>query len=162
MFLKKMERHMRAVTGPLSSDPRKLKTVATPGVKKDNEPLEDRHLLDAEGITEYRGLVALLNYISQDRPDTAFASKESSKNMAAPAAEDIAQLKRAARYFLAYPRCAMVYKWQAPPTSFDVYTDSDWAGDSRTRKTTSGGNVMHGRHLPVSYTHLTLPTKRIV
>ena len=28
-----------------------------------------------------------------------------------------------------------------------VYTDSDWAGDTRTRKSTSGGCIMRGGHL---------------
>ena len=29
----------------------------------------------------------------------------------------------------------------------DCYTDTDWAGCARTRKSTSGGCVMVGRHL---------------
>ena len=28
----------------------------------------------------------------------------------------------------------------------DIYTDTDWAGCGRTRKSTSGGLVMFGRH----------------
>ena len=42
--------------------------VKTPGVKSDKEP-ESSTLMSAEQATTYRGLVALLNFVSQDRVD---------------------------------------------------------------------------------------------
>ena len=46
----------------------------------------------------------------------------------------------------------MVYKypWQTLDT-IDVYSDTDWAGCIRTRKSTSGGCVMLGSHLIKSW-----------
>ena len=67
--------------------------------------------------------------------------------MSAPAEEDIPQLKRVARYLLNFPRCALLYKWQHPTKSIDTFTDSDWGGDVKTRKSTSGGCIMKGKHL---------------
>ena len=146
-FLKKMERHTAAAAGRLAGGGNQKKGAATPGIKREGELYEERSPLNEEGVTDYRGLVALLNYLSQDRPDTAFASKEAAKTMASPAQEDIAQLKRVARYLVAHPRCALEYKWQNPVKGFDTFTDSDWGGDVRTRKSTSGGCVMRGKHL---------------
>ena len=37
--------------------------------------------------------------------------------------------------------------WQAPVRVLDVYTDSDWAGCVRTRKSTSGGIMKLGQHV---------------
>eukprot|EP00974_Lingulodinium_polyedra_P082078 7946493-Lingulodinium_polyedra.AAC.1 len=41
----------------------------------------------------------------------------------------------------------MHFQWQTPVKALLVMTDSDWAGCARTRKSTSGGVVMRGRHL---------------
>ena len=37
-------------------------------------------------------------------------------------------------------------RWQDAPYSLDGYTDSDWAGDKTTRKSTSGGIAFLGGH----------------
>ena len=39
------------------------------------------------------------------------------------------------------------YEWQSDQEVLKVYADSDWAGCSRTRKSTSGGCIMLGGHL---------------
>ena len=38
------------------------------------------------------------------------------------------------------------YKWQRPPNKVVAYSDGDWAGCTLTRKSTSGGVLMHGCH----------------
>ena len=45
-------------------------------------------------------------------------------------------------------RLAVVYRfeWQDEGHAITLYTDSDWAGCRRTRKSTSGGVIMIGRH----------------
>ena len=56
-------------------------------------------------------------------------------------------MKRAIRYLKSKPRALYEYPWQEPPRALEVYTDSDWAGDVESRKSTSGGVVMAGSHL---------------
>ena len=92
-------------------------------------------------------VVALLNYMSQDRPDLSVASKEVSKSMSSPSPSDWLPVKRVGRYLKLYPRCVSVYRWQSPVEKLMAYTDSDWAGDRRTRKSTSGGCLMRGAHM---------------
>ena len=41
----------------------------------------------------------------------------------------------------------MRYSWQEPISEMTVFTDSDWGGDVKTRKSTSGGCIMRGLHL---------------
>ena len=55
-------------------------------------------------------------------------------------------LKRLSRYLRARPRMVFSYERQSAD-SIEVYTDADWAGCTRTRKSTSGGCLMVGRHL---------------
>ena len=95
-FLKKMDLaqeradHQSGTTVTITGRGRKARnSVATPGVKRDIEEPDQRTPMSNDESTEYRGLVALLNYMSQDRPDTSFASKEAAKTMSAPAREDM-------------------------------------------------------------------------
>ena len=44
-------------------------------------------------------------------------------------------------------RALLWYRFQTSPTTIDGYTDSDWAGCRRTRRSTSGGCLRHGDHL---------------
>ena len=59
-------------------------------------------------------------------------------------------LKRLGRYALKHKRLVYKFPWQAA-THIDVYSDTDWAGCPRTRKSTSGGAVMIGSHTIRTY-----------
>ena len=54
-------------------------------------------------------------------------------------------LKRIGRYLLGHRRLVYTYPWQSA-SGIDVYSDTDWSGCKRTRRSTSGGCVMIGRH----------------
>ena len=58
----------------------------------------------------------------------------------------VQQLKRLARYIRGCPRCVLKFRWQTDPQSFCTYVDSDWAGCTKTRRSTSGGVCMRGQH----------------
>ena len=88
-----------------------------------------------------------MNYLAQDRPDLGYASKEISRSMSRPQKGDMVKLKRAVRYLRAYPRWVVLYAWQQPTSALEVYTDSDWGGCVRTRKSTSGGILFRGCHM---------------
>ena len=120
--------------------------VGTPGIKHEHSE-EQKTPMGMKEATEYRGLVALLNFISQDRVDSAFASKEVSKPMATPTKEDWVAVKRVGRYLQQCPRGIYLYSWQTPQEEVCAFTDSDWASCTKTRKSTSGGCVMRGGHL---------------
>ena len=38
------------------------------------------------------------------------------------------------------------FEMQSDPCTLDVFTDSDWAGCRKSRKSTSGGCIMAGKH----------------
>ena len=72
-----------------------------------------------------------------------FASKEVCRFMATPTDHSWTALKRVCRYLRGAPRLVYTYPVQSVK-SLEVYTDTDWAGCPRTRKSTSGGSVMLG------------------
>ena len=94
----------------------------------------------------FRAGAARANYLAMDRPDVAFAAKELCRRMSAPCSADLAALQHLARYLLGSPRQVYQYRWQ-PEAALDVYADTDWAGCSETRRSTSGGCALRGSHL---------------
>jgi hypothetical protein len=73
--------------------------------------------------------------------DIHLSAKEICRYMSKPRRSSWAKVKRMARYLLEHPQVI----WRFGPggeTSelvVDVFSDSDWASDKRTRKSTSGG-----------------------
>ena len=121
------------------------KSVATPGLKPLIEQLEKDEGLPVGGFTEFRALAARAKYLAANRIDIQFAAKEICRFMSAPTETSAAALKRMGRYLLAHPRMVYSYPWQRAE-GIDVYSDTDWSGCPRTRRSTSGGCVMIGKH----------------
>ena len=82
-----------------------------------------------------------------DRPDIEFAVKELCKTMSAPTAQSWAKLIRVVKYLKKQPRLVIHYDWQEDDHELQVYSDANWAGCKRTRKSTSGGVILRGKHL---------------
>ena len=122
------------------------KAAATPSVKATFKELEEDVPLGNELHTAFRSASARGNYLAADRIDVQFACKEICRAMSSPSAQAWKALKRLCRYLGGLPR--MVYKYpQQTVSAIDVYTDTDWAGCPRTRKSTSGGGIMLGQHV---------------
>ena len=126
------------------------KTLGTPGCKPTAEQLlEDKPLPKAQE-TPYRAVSARANYLAADRPECQFSAKELCRWMSTPHASGLAGLKRLGRYLEGRRRLVFKYPWQSADL-IDTYSDTDWAGCVRTRKSTSGGCLMLGSHLIKSW-----------
>ena len=115
-----------------------------------DKPWEER-LMAPHDQTRYRASAARVNFLAIDRPDLQYASKESSRRMANPTNGDWQILKRIARYLVNHRRLVHLYEWQDEDATVSIYSDSDWAGCTRTRKSTSGACMFHGSHLIRSF-----------
>ena len=91
--------------------------------------------------------MARANFLASDRPDIAFAVKELCRSMSSPALRDEEAFKRLARYLLGRPRLVWHFGWQKKPAHVDIWSDSDWAGCVKTRRSTTGGAMMRGWHV---------------
>ncbi len=126
----------------LADDSRGLEA---PAEKMDvTECTEESEKMDIAEAKAYRGLAARGNYLGQDRMDIQFATKESCRSMAVPRINDWQKMKRLARYLLQYPRLLLRFLVEdsAGDNFLDLFADSDWAGDRKSRKSTSGGVAM--------------------
>ena len=120
------------------------KIMDTPMSKEVADKLGEGKEVDEEGARRIRRGIARVNYMAQDRPDLSVASRLLSQRMAKPTEGTEVGLKRLIRYVRGHPRCWNLMRWDSGD-NITVMTDSDWAGDKETRKSTSGGCLMAGR-----------------
>ena len=138
--------HVRTILGELGL--LQCASVNSPGVKEDERKADSdcEKELPPSQATTMRRVIALFNYIAQDRADIGYAVKEVSRDMAKPTLRTVQRVKRLGRYIKGQPPCVLKYAWQVEPDSLITYTDSDWAGCVRTRRSTSGGVIFRGSH----------------
>ena len=162
--LEKQAHLKAAITKPKAkAGPKRKGARAT----KKLEQLQSKgHVLDPDEATAYRGLSARGNYLSADRPDISFSTKELCREFARPNQTSFIKLKRTARYMKSHGRLVYHFPWgtDAIPAEdhIDVFVDTDFAGCAQTRRSTSGGIIMyHGhcvKHWSVTQSTLSLRT----
>lgn len=124
------------------------KSVDTPWVKEEDDGNQvEGEAMDKVEATRFRRSAARINYMSLERADLGQASKEIAKHMAKPRIGDERKIKRVIRYLIKNPTFVSYFDWQAGCRDLVLFTDSDWANDTVTRRSTSGGVVMIGGHL---------------
>jgi hypothetical protein len=120
--------------------------VCTPGARNSAAQVLDDKPLPERFHTAFRAAAARANYLAQDRPDCQFACKEICRWMSKPTTGSFEAIKRLGRFLVGQPRLVWRYVFQ-DDCGITVYSDTDWAGCPRTRKSTSGGCILVGRHL---------------
>ena len=123
----------RMLMGSLQKDPTQWESTA-------------EHLGE-EKARVYRSTVARLNYWAVDIPDLQHAVRVCSKAAAKPTADDWLKLKRIGRYVKGSPHIGIMFVCQKAHIKLTVQSDSDWAGERKTRKSVSSGNIRFGHHL---------------
>lgn len=118
------------------------KPLSSPSSDDEPKAPNDDELLTPEYVTQFKYLTMRASYLSCDRTDFQFPVKRLAQSMASPTCRDWQRLKRLGRYILGRPRVIYCYAWQPANQVLTLSTDSDWAGDKSTRKSTSGGVLL--------------------
>ncbi|GJV74827.1 putative ribonuclease H-like domain-containing protein [Tanacetum coccineum] len=113
-------------------------------VKTARTPMETQKALlkdaDGEDVDEhlYRSMIGSLMYLTSSRPDIMFAVCACARFQVNPKVSHLHAVKRIFRYLKGQPKLGLWYPKDSP---FDLvaYTDSDYAGASLDRKSTTGG-----------------------
>ncbi|GJT40871.1 retrovirus-related pol polyprotein from transposon TNT 1-94 [Tanacetum coccineum] len=113
-----------------------VKTASTP--METQKPLlkdEDGEEVD---VHMYRSMIGSLMYLTSSRPDIMFAVCACARYQVNPKVSHLHAVKRIFRYLKGQPKLGIWYPKDSP---FDLvaYTDSDYAGASLDRKSTTGG-----------------------
>lgn len=138
-------RHVQTIIKDLKLE--KSKPVVTPGIQESEvEEVEDSRE-EWQTDTMYRAIAARLNYLALDRPDLQFASKSASQHMSQPNALGWRKLKRIGKYLLKHGRTIQWFPFEAKVDIIRGDGDSDWAGERKERKSTSGGVLRIDTHV---------------
>ena len=122
-------------------------SVDTPMTSELTQLTSNRPLMNDVEAKSYRRAVARVNYMAQYRCDLSSASKAMTQSMANPRRGDEMLVKRVIRYLRRYPRGVNHMDLQDGSNVLTVMTDSDWAGDINSRRSTSGGTVLRSNHV---------------
>ena len=117
----------------------------TPSLKELEDNNNAGEELQGEMATRVRRGIARVNYMAQDRPDLSAAAKAMSQHMSQPREGLLNSLKRCVRYLKKYPVSSMLIPngVDEEDNTMTVWSDSDWAGDLASRRSTSGGVIMY-------------------
>ena len=122
-------------------------------VKMLEKTVGDDEILNPADSTTFRALAAKANYLSLDRPDISYATKELCKHVSQPTSDAVRALKRLVKYLVGKPRVVWKFSLQKPEDIITFYVDTDFAGYYETRRSTNGGAAMRGTHLLKHYSN---------
>ncbi|GJT74331.1 putative ribonuclease H-like domain-containing protein [Tanacetum coccineum] len=103
---------------------------------------------DADDVDEhlYRSMIGSLMYLTASRPDIMFAVCACARFQVSPKTSHLLAVKRIFRYLKGKPSLGLWYSKDSP-LELVAYTDSDYAGATLDRKSTTGGCQFLGNRL---------------
>ncbi|GJT69498.1 putative ribonuclease H-like domain-containing protein [Tanacetum coccineum] len=121
-----------------------VKTASTP-METSKPLLKDAEAEDVD-VHLYRSMIGSLMYLTAFRPDIMFVVCACARFQVTPKVSHLHDVKRIFRYLKGQPKLGLWYPKDSP-FDLEAYTDSDYAGASLDRKSTTGGCQFLGRRL---------------
>ncbi|GJY66127.1 putative ribonuclease H-like domain-containing protein [Tanacetum coccineum] len=115
-----------------------MKTTITP-IKTHKALLKDEEAEDVD-VYLYRSMIGSLMYLTASRPDIMFAVCACARFQVTPKVSHLHAVKRIFRYLKGQPKLGLWYPRDSP-FDLEAFSDSDYAGASLDRKSTTGGVV---------------------
>ncbi|GJS07641.1 putative ribonuclease H-like domain-containing protein [Tanacetum coccineum] len=121
-----------------------LKKFGFSSVKTASTPMETNKALtkDEDGedvdVHLYRSMIGSLMYLTSSRPDIMFSVCACSRFQVQPKVSHMNTVKRIFRYLKGQPKLGLWYPKDSP-LILEAFSDSDYAGASLDRKSTTGG-----------------------
>ncbi|GKB15985.1 putative ribonuclease H-like domain-containing protein [Tanacetum coccineum] len=121
-----------------------VKTASTP-METNKALLKDEEAADVD-VHLYRSMIGSLMYLTASRPDIMFAVCACARFQVTPKTSHLHAVKRIFRYLKGHPKLGLWYPRDSP-FDLEAFSDSDYAGASLDRKSTTGGCQFLGRRL---------------
>nr|GEV16070.1 retrotransposon protein, putative, unclassified [Tanacetum cinerariifolium] len=94
----------------------------------------------------YRSMIGSLMYLTASSPDIMSAVSTCSRNQVTPTTSNLEAVKKIFKYLKGQPKLGLWYPRESPFV-LEAYSDSDYAGANKDRKSTTGGCHFLGRRL---------------
>ncbi|GJS11412.1 putative ribonuclease H-like domain-containing protein [Tanacetum coccineum] len=119
--------------------------IASTPMETSKPLLKDAEAEDVD-VHLYRSMIGSLMYLTSSRPDIMFAVCACARFQVTPKVSHLHAVKRIFRYLKGQPKLGLWYPKDSP-FDLEAYTDSDYAGASLDRKSTTGGCQFLGSRL---------------
>lgn len=114
-------------------------------------PSDDGTLCCSDDASLFRSLIGALHYLTFTRPDIAFSVSKLSQFLHRSTLVHLVAAKRILRYLLGSLSAGILFKRSSADfCKLHAFSDSDWAGDSVDRRSTSGFVLFLGPN-PISW-----------
>nr|GEW04875.1 hypothetical protein [Tanacetum cinerariifolium] len=94
----------------------------------------------------YRSMIGSLMYLTASRPDIMFAVSACSRHQVTPTTSNLEAVKKIFKYLKGQPKLGLWYPKELPLV-LKAYSDSNYVGVNKDRKSTTGGCQFLGRRL---------------
>ncbi|GJW94029.1 putative ribonuclease H-like domain-containing protein [Tanacetum coccineum] len=121
-----------------------VKTASTP--MEPNKALIKDEEADSVDVHLYRSMIGSLMYLTASRPDIMFVVCACARFQVTPKMSHLHAVKRIFRYLKGQPKLGLWYPRDSP-FDLEAFSDSDYAGASLDRKSTTGGCQFLGKRL---------------
>ncbi|GJR73362.1 putative ribonuclease H-like domain-containing protein [Tanacetum coccineum] len=119
--------------------------IASTPMETSKPLLKDAEAEDVD-VHLYRSMIGSLMYLTSLRPDIMFVVCACARFQVTPKVSHLHAVKRIFRYLKGQPKLGLWYPKDSP-FDLEAYTDSDYAGASLDRKSTTGGCQFLGSRL---------------
>ncbi|GJT16590.1 putative ribonuclease H-like domain-containing protein [Tanacetum coccineum] len=132
-----------------------LKKFGFSSIRTASTPMETNKALtkDEDGedvdVHLYRSMIGSLMYLTSSRPDIMFSVCACSRFQVQPKVSHLNAVKRIFRYLKGQPKLGLWYPKDSP-LILEAFSDSDYAGASLDRKSTTGGKRGRDTKIPQS------------
>ncbi|GJT38858.1 putative ribonuclease H-like domain-containing protein [Tanacetum coccineum] len=121
-----------------------VKIAGTP-LETNKELIKDEEAEDMD-VHLYRSMIGSLMYLTASRPDIMFVVCACARFQVTPKTSHLYVVKRIFRYLKGQPKLGLWYPKDSP-FDLEAFLDSDYAGSSFDRKSTTGGCQFLGKRL---------------
>ncbi|GJT13043.1 putative ribonuclease H-like domain-containing protein [Tanacetum coccineum] len=121
-----------------------VKTATTP--YEAPKPMSKNEPDSPVNVHLYISMIGSLMYLTASRPDIMFVVSACSRNQVTPTTSNLEAVKKIFKYLKGQPRLGLWYPRELPFV-LEAYSDSDYAGANKDRKSTTGGCQFLGRRL---------------
>ncbi|GJV93311.1 putative ribonuclease H-like domain-containing protein [Tanacetum coccineum] len=121
-----------------------VKTASTP-METNKALIKDEEAEDVD-VHLYRSMIGSLMYLTASRPDIMFSVCACARFQVTPKYSHLIAVKRIFRYLKGQPKLGLWYQRDLP-FDLEAFSDSDYAGSSLDRKSTTGGCQFLGKRL---------------
>nr|GEZ68537.1 hypothetical protein [Tanacetum cinerariifolium] len=94
----------------------------------------------------YKSMIGSLMYLTASRPDIMFTVSACSMHQVTPTTSNLEAVKKIFKYLKGQPKLGLWYPKESPLV-LEAYSDSDYAGANKDRKSITGGCQFLGRRL---------------